>query len=192
MAEFEMSGTLQKKLGNKLRTQLNRLARELADDAKAKAPRDKHWVNMQDNRVRPQHRNVEPVPANLRFTLNTPLYDLFHYDVGETQMGPYPNAKDDTGVNGFTPGLWARTLEDGSIGDCRCHASIAATSMLADKIEAHLAVVEGDRIRATITCDHPKAADAEFGNSVDKGARFLGQALRETARRLGASRIASR
>lgn len=192
MAKFVISGTLRKKVADQVRPELNRIAREITEDAKLKAPRDKHWVNMGDNVVRPEHRYVEPVPSNLRFTLRTPEYDLAHYGVGPTQMGPRPHAKDDTGVNGFTPGLWARSLPGGGVTVCRCQLYTSSSSMLAEKIEAHLAVVDGGRLRVSITCDHPLAEDAEFGNSVDEGARFMGQAIRDAARRLGAKRIASR
>ena len=177
MANYEPRRDLSLRVARSLTPAMIRIGRIVEEEAKAAAPRDKHWVNVGDHAVRGEHRNIAPVPANLRFTLRSPEYDRTHYGVGAYQMGPRPLARDPRGINGFTPGLTV---------NCRCTLAYTGSSTLAQDIEAHPPQVTQYRVRVRITCDDDLAVEADLGTAEDHGARFMAHGLRAAARRLKA------
>lgn len=150
---------------------VSQLARIAADGARRAAPATKHWVNMGDQRVRPEHRYVAPVPENLRFTLKTSEWEVRHDGIPPHQLAERPR----------DPSLSRGQLEP----PCRCELS-TQPSEIARAITAHPAGRAGHRVSARVTCEAELCVTAEFGTDEDDGARYLHQGLqlaREALRR---------
>lgn len=147
---------------------VTRLAQIAADAARVAAPGEKHWVNAGDERVRPEHRYVPPVPENLRFTLKSPDWEIRHDGVPPKQMADAPR----------DPALSA-----GLRKDCRCVLSTQA-SAIAGHIQAHQALPGGRQVTARVTCEAELCVTAEFGTAQDQGARYMHLGLIEARARI--------
>lgn len=160
---------LERKVAAMVAAPVTRLAQIAADGMKAAAPDDKVWITMDDPVVRDEHAAVHghAVPENLRFTLDSPAYDMAHYGVGEQQMGRAPRDE------AFTPGLTE---------NCRCE--LMYRSGIADAVTPHAATVEGSRVTARVTVEHHLCVTAEYGTGEDQGARYAVAGLRQAGRRL--------
>lgn len=141
---------------------VSHLARIAAEAAQAAAPATKHWVNMGDQRVRPEHRYVKPVPENLRFTLKTSEWEVRHDGIPPYQLAERPR----------DPSLSRGQLEP----RCRCEMS-TQPSEIGRGITAHPADRAGHRVSARVTCEAELCVTAEFGTDHDEGARYLHQGL---------------
>jgi hypothetical protein len=62
--------------------------------------------------------------------------------------------------------------------NCRCYVTTDPVGV-AKTITRSRSVVAGPRVHVTVTCDHPRAADSEFGTDKDTPARFMGRAVLE-------------
>jgi hypothetical protein len=135
--------------------------------AKTFAPPEKTWKSLGDPLVRPEHRRADgqAIPGNLRFVVDSPLYDQQHYGVGPQQLLREP--RDPNG----SPGV---------VINCRCRTEIDPDG-IARTIEVGPAVVSGSRVTVRVTCSHDRAREAEFGNDVDDGARFMGRGVSAVA-----------
>jgi hypothetical protein len=71
---------------------ITRITRAVADGAKEAAPAVNAWTSQGDAVTRPEHAKAhgQEKPANLRFVLDSPLYDQAHYGVGPIQMARKP------------------------------------------------------------------------------------------------------
>jgi hypothetical protein len=167
---FEPAPGLDAKVASMLVPTVTEIAVTVAAAARDAAPKDKQWVTKGDERVRDEHRDADgqTVPVNLRYALETPRSDL-RYTSQSVQLGGYPRSTE------FTPGL---TVE------CRCESVPTGTSSIADAIAADAALVIGTRVTAQVRCEADLCVNAEHGNAVDSGARFMAAGLRAGARRL--------
>jgi hypothetical protein len=151
---------------------LTELAQAAADGAKAAAPPNKVWVTVADEQVRRTHREAhdQAVPENLRFSLHTPEHGQ---DTAGTQWELGIAPRDEAGFS------------KGNTINCRCEAFLGGyEGSLASHITAKQARAARLQVRATVDCDHPLCVNAEFGNSVDPGARYLAAGLRAARARL--------
>lgn len=163
---FTPAKGLEAKVAALVAPDVGRIAGVAADAAKRSAPPDKVWVTRGDELVRPEHRRVngQAVPANLRFTLPSPLYDQEHHGAGLYQMGTAPRD---------------RAFTIGNRINCRC--TTRTQPGISQHIEAQPVRVVGASVTASVTCDHPLCVNAEFGNGEDAGARFFAAGLRAAA-----------
>lgn len=146
---------------------VHKLAERVEAAAKTFAPPEKTWKSLGDPLVRPEHRKADgqAIPGNLRFVVDSPLYDQAHYGVGPQQLLRAP--RDPNGSPGATI-------------NCRCR-TVVDPDGIARRIEAGPAVVSGTRVRVRVTCSHDRAREAEFGNDVDDGVRFMGRGVTAVA-----------
>lgn len=165
MARFRERKDLDQVVARMIVPDVTRITRAAGDGAKEAAPPEKVWLTKMDEKVRPEHVKAhrQAVPKNLRFTLDTPEYDQRNYATGPIQMGRKPRDK-----KGFTPGNTA---------ECRCFLGEIPDGV-SKTIKAHAARAAGTRVTGRVTCDHKLASPAEYGNSQDQGARFMGKGLR--------------
>lgn len=151
---------------------LTELARAAADGAKTAAPPNKVWITVADEQVRRTHREAhgQAVPENLRFSLHSPEHGQ-DTEGSQWELGFEP--RDEVG---FTAG---------NVINCRCTAFLGGyEGSLASHISAKQARAARLQVRATVDCDHPLCVNAEFGNSVDAGARYMAAGLRAARARL--------
>lgn len=143
------------------------VADRAADAAREFAPGTKSWVHVGDDRVRPEHREAggQTVPDNVRFLIRTPEYDRRSYPHEWQQMKA---PRDRVG------GTIGNTVE------CRCSVRHDPEGV-ARTISARPVTTSGTHVEAKVVCTHPRAADAEFGNDVDEGARFMARGGRTAA-----------
>lgn len=148
---------------------VTRLAEIAADGARRAAPPDKAWETLADERVRPEHAEAhgQTVPDNLRFTLNSPPYDIEHEGAPAQQMARAPRDPD---------------LSAGLRIACRCRA--VTVPGIDRAVTAHPAAAAGTRVSAAVTVDHHLCVTAEFGSAEDSGARYMAAGLREAGRHL--------
>lgn len=139
------------------------IAKRVERAAKGFAPPQKTWRTLGDPAVRKEHRKADgqAIPGNLRYVVDSPLYDRQHYGVGPQQLLREP--RDPSGSPGVTI-------------NCRCRSEVDPSGV-SRTITAGPARISGARVVARVTCDHDRAHEAEFGNDVDDGARFMGRAV---------------
>jgi hypothetical protein len=150
---------------------ITRIGRLVEEGARTVAPAEKQWKTVGDHLVRKWHRaaNGQTVPSNLRFTLDTPEWEQQHEGYGPKEMGREPRDP----VFSYVQRV-----------HCRCFLGIVPDGV-SKTIEAHPARAAGTTTTARVTCDHPLAEPAEFGNDEDHGARFMAAGLKFAAARLG-------
>lgn len=162
----------------RLAEQVQRAAQRLAPDAKT-------WVTAHDERVRYSHRETDTqmVPENLRYLLPAVVYV------------PKGRGRDGKAIN--PGGGWrpvpgrtdpARVPRDPDLPvhqrvNCRCR-SVTVPGVIARSIRLGPVEVTAVAASAQVFTRFPRAAEAEFGTSGDRGAHFMGGAVREVAARL--------
>lgn len=139
------------------------LAERVAEAAKRFAPPEKTWKSMGDPLVRKEHRKADgqAIPGNLRYEVDSPLYDRQHYGVGPVQLLREP--RDPSGSPGITY-------------NCRCRSEIDPGGV-SRTISLGRLIVTASEVSEQITCTHHRAHEAEFGNDVDEGAHFMKRAV---------------
>jgi hypothetical protein len=144
---------------------ITRVLDMLQDAAKGNAPAVKVWVTMQDERVRPSHReaDAQAVPANLRFILENPR-------TGKRSLCQHPRDPD---------------LPEEERINCRC-SDPSLPLLLAESIHKTDVSLEGTKVHGKVLTDFPRAAESEFGTGEDPAAHFMTNALRDVALRLSA------
>lgn len=149
---------------------IGEIAERVEVAARGFAPPEKTWVSRGDALVRKEHRKAhgQAVPENLRFVVDSPLYDRQHYGVGAQQLLRVPGDPDGS---------------PGAVINCRCGIEVDPQGV-ARTINAGRPVVSGSRVTATVTCSHGRAAESEFGTAEDEPARFMGQAVSVVAAEL--------
>lgn len=133
------------------------------DEAQRAAPPVGVWLTARDERVRPTHRDTDgqEVPDNLRFRL--PSAHGTGYDMAQAPRDP--------------------DLPIEQRIACRCQVGTLPRA-LADSIRSGELEVVGSRVRKTVSTQFPRAAESEFGNTVDDAARFMGAGVRAANDRL--------
>jgi hypothetical protein len=152
----------------------DRLARQVAAEARVRAPAARIWVTVADERVRPSHRDADQqlIPANLRFKLRKQVSRPGREPVLATGVDLAREPRD--------PALPA-----GQRDGCRCVA-IVVPKAVALKVRSHAAVLAGRRATARVSVEFPRIVEAHTGTSGDTAAPFLRNALDAVAARLRA------
>lgn len=159
-----------------------RLADEVADEARRRAPSAKIWISRDDGRVRPAHVKAhgQTIPDNLRYKLRNQVYirggGRGSNISGETVLAP-----------GY---VLARRPRDASLPDdqkanCRC-LSITMRGLIGRRIVTGPAVAVGSRASAQVSVRFLRIVESEFGTDRDRAARFMGGAVDTVAARLRA------
>lgn len=172
MTSFKPRRGLEAVVARMIAARVQRITDQVADAARDKAPPTKTWQSVGDPVVRPEHRKAhgQEVPDNLRFVVDSPQYDQAHYGAPPRQQLRRP--RDPEGTPGLTE-------------NCRCKTTKNPDG-IARNIHAHPVTVAGATVTGHVTCHGHRVVEAEFGNDRDHGARFMGGALAEVARRLRA------
>lgn len=162
-ARFVADRGLDSKVAVMVAPEVGDIADRVAEAAKRFAPPQKTWRSIGDALVRKEHRKADgqAIPGNLRYVVDSPLYDREHYGVGPTQLLREP--RDPNGSPGATY-------------NCRCRSAVDPEGV-ARTIDAGPPVVSGPRVQAKVTCTHERAHEAEFGNDVDDGAHFMSRGV---------------
>lgn len=148
-----------------LTPRVEHLTSRVADEAQRLAPDGKVWITMRDERVRPSHVHTDgqEVPDNLRYKL--------------------PKALDDNpGSQGWD---LARRPRDPELPianriNCRCE-SVPVPRAVAEAIHRLPLLITGTKVRGTVVCTYPRAAEAEYGSDGDAGAHFMSGAVDHVA-----------
>ncbi|WP_224274936.1 phage head morphogenesis protein [Streptomyces sp. LS1784] len=154
MAHLELPSDIARRLAPLMLRHTQRLAWEVEEEARRRAPAAKTWHTQEDGRARPSHQAADgqTVPAPLPFS------------VGNTTLsGP----RDPDGPVEETAGCRCTVTEDPE--------AVAAT------ISAGKAAIDGTRTRAEVVCDFPRAAEAEFAHG--DGTHFMSGAASQVAAR---------
>jgi hypothetical protein len=169
-ATFTASTGLNERVAQMIVPDVTRIARNVEDAAKTLAPSEKVWTTSGDVLVRKWHRDVagQTVPSNLRFTLETPEWEIQHEGYGPTEMAAEPRDRVLSYVNSVHCRCWLEYVPDG----------------VSKTIHAEPARAMGTTCRSRVYCDHELAVTAEFGNDIDRGARFMAGGIRVAASRL--------
>lgn len=169
-SRFEPAAGLDAAVARMVAARVQAISQDVAEVAQRLAPGTKTWQARTDGEVRKEHRDAhgQEVPANLRFVLESSLYDQQHYGAGARQQLRFP--RDPEG----TPG---QTI------NCRCELLNDPTG-LARGIRVEPARVSGARVLGRVVSVGPRVAEAEFGTDQDPAARYMGRALRQVAARL--------
>ncbi|MGX4733176.1 hypothetical protein [Kitasatospora griseola] len=154
MARLELPNNIVERLAPMMRRHTERLAEEVAEEARRRAPAAKTWHTQEDGKARPSHQAADgqTVPAPIPFTVGSATLD---------------RPRDPNGPAEETAGCRCTVTEDPE--------AVAAT------ITAGKAATFGTRVRATVTCDYPRAAEAEYAQG--DGSHFMGTAASQVANR---------
>lgn len=171
MATFTPRVGLDEAVARMVAPKIGEIAQRVAAQAKKRgyAPRTKTWNTQGDALVRPWHRSADgqEVPENLKFKIeHSPRRGVAHPPGFEFLDKPRDPR--------------SHRLQK---ADCRCYATFNPTGMSA-LIQALPPVVQGSRVIAKVVCLHERAADAEFGDGMSPGKRFMGRAVQVTAKRM--------
>ncbi|MFJ8043795.1 hypothetical protein ACIRBX_25165 [Kitasatospora sp. NPDC096147] len=153
MAELELPPDLAVRLAPLVARHVERLAEEVAADARRRAPAAKTW-HIEDGGARPSHREAD----------------------GQTVPGPVPFR-----VGGAL--LSGPRDPDGPVEEtagCRCSVTVDPNAVGA-AITVTKAAILGTRAQAEVICDFPHAAEAEFGQG--EGSHFMSGAAAQVADR---------
>lgn len=161
---------------------VERLARDVADAARERAPAAKVWISRDDERVRPAHvaAHGQTIPANLRFKLPRQAY--IHGGGRGSNI---------SGHTVIVPGYdLARRPRDKNLppdqrANCRC-LDATLPKLIARRIHVSPVVVTGSQARAQVSVRFLRIVETEFGTGEDRAARFLGGAVDVVAARLRA------
>ncbi|MFF4819846.1 hypothetical protein ACFY2K_35320 [Kitasatospora sp. NPDC001309] len=154
MAHLELPSDVARRLAPLMLRHTQRLAEDVAEEARRRAPAAKTWHTQEDGHARPSHQAADgqTVPAPLPFS------------VGDTTLsGP----RDPDGPVEETAGCRCTVTEDPE--------AVAAT------ISAGKAAIDGTRTRADVTCDFPRAVEAEYAHG--DGTHFMSGAASQVAAR---------
>ncbi len=141
---------------------VDRLAEEVRDEGRRRAPDGKVWLTARDERVRDTHvrTDSQEVPANLRYAL--PSVTGVGVDLARVPRDP--------------------NLPIGNAINCRCD-SVPLPGVIARALHKSPTVVAGTRVRAEVTCEYHRVVESEFPSDGDSGGRWLGGAVRDVASR---------
>jgi hypothetical protein len=167
---FDVAAGLDEKVAQMIVPDITRIARQVEDGAKSLAPVEKVWTATLNADCRKWHRDThgQTVPYNLRFTLDTPEWEIQHEGYGPTEMAREPKDPVLSYVNRVHCKCWLSYVPDG----------------VSKTIHAEPAHAAGTVTSAAVYCDHKLAVPAEFGNDTDRGARFMAGGIRVAAVRL--------
>ncbi|MEV7926104.1 hypothetical protein [Kitasatospora sp. NPDC088779] len=154
MAHLDLPADIAQLLAPLMLRHTQSLAEEVAEEARRRAPAAKTWHIQEDGQARPTHQAADgqTVPAPVPFKVG----DAF-------LVGP----RDPDGSAEETAGCRCTVTEDPE--------AVAAT------ISAGKAAIDGERTRAEVTCDFPRAAEAEFAHG--EGTHFMSGATSQVANR---------
>lgn len=177
----ELRADLNAVVAQMVRPKVDRLAEQVAEQARRRAPDAKRWATAEDEKVRPAHAlaDGQTIPENLRYKLRKQYYEhgggrgskvAGHFVLAENvyDMGREPRDED---------------LPADQAANCRCQ-SVAVPGVIAERIRAHRAQVEGPLVRAVVDITFTRIIESEHGTSKDHPARFLGAAVQAVAARL--------
>jgi hypothetical protein len=166
---FEPAAGLDAAVARLVAARVHAISQDVAEAARRLAPGTKTWQARTDGQVRKEHRDAhgQVVPTNLRFVLDSSLYDQQHYGAGPRQQLRFPRDPDGT------PG---QTI------NCRCEVLNDPTG-LARGIRVEPVRVAGTRVLGRVVSGGPRVAEAEFGTDQDPAARYMGRAARQVATR---------
>jgi hypothetical protein len=164
VARFDLRPGLAQEIASRvLVPAVNEVARDIQAAAQRAAPDAAAWVTVQDDRVRPSHRDADgqTIPGNLRFALR--------------------KANGGSGVD------MARAPRDPNLPlanreACRCE-SVTLGRVIAERIHALPAAVEGSRVRAEVEAVYPRIAESEFPSEPDSGGGWFRGSAEEVGRR---------
>lgn len=167
------------------RAAADRLAEQVRDEAARRAPDGKIWVTAHDERVRYSHAETDGqlIPENLRYRLPAMEY---------IRKGRGPDGKAINPAGGWRPVPGqvdlARRPRDRALPvhqaiNCRC-GSVIVPGAVGRSIKTTPAVLAGAAAQARVYTRFPRAAEAEFGTGQDRGAHFMGGAVRDVGSRL--------
>lgn len=182
MARVELRGDLNAVVARMVAGKVKRLADEVADEARRRAPAARVWQNVDDERVRPAHVEADGqlIPGNLRFKLRKQVY-----------VRGGGRGSDVGGRTVLAPGyVLAREPRDEDLPpdqreNCRC-ADVTYPKMIAERIVAGPVSVNARRARARVQVRFPRIVESEHGTSQDPASRFMGGAVETVAARLRA------
>jgi hypothetical protein len=164
-----------------VRDKVDRLANDVAREARRRAPAAHVWLNVDDGRVRPAHVDADgqAIPGNLRFKLKKQVY-IRGAGRGHKGPGHYKLAQ-----NAYDLAREPRdeSLPDDQLANCRC-AMVEVPDMIAKKITVERAVVQGTRARGVVQVKFNRIVESHTGTSGDSPNRFLSEALDAVAARL--------
>jgi hypothetical protein len=129
-----------------------RIAEQVAAQAKENAPPTKNWVSMHDNRVRPEHVQADldgPIPENLRFKLTSTQWDREHRFVGEFSYIVEPPHEGDS---------MAYVL----MVNCRCHATRDPDG-IRRLIHTERPIIRENSVTVIAVCEGDHVIEAELG-----------------------------
>ncbi|MCC9309145.1 phage head morphogenesis protein [Kitasatospora sp. RB6PN24] len=154
MARLDLPDDLAARLVPLLARQVERLAEEVAVEARRRAPAGKTWRTVEDGKARPDHQELDGQ------TLPAPVL----FQVGDATMtGPRdPNGPVEETAN------------------CRC-SLIEDPEAVADAISSGKAATRGTRTSATVSCSFPHIAEAEYSHG--EGGHFMSGAASQVAAR---------
>jgi hypothetical protein len=176
MARVVLSRALNERVAAMVRDKVSKIADDAAEDIKAGAPPTKRWQSMEDDRVRHTHKraNGQEVPENLRFEVKSMDWDREHRGLGPQTYMLAP--RDET----------SRAVAN--IINCRC-VPVVLPDGIRDHVEASDAVVAGEKVTASVTCDAPLVRACEHGDvypggMVSPGSFFFAKGVAATRARL--------
>ncbi|GAA2746163.1 hypothetical protein [Kitasatospora cinereorecta] len=154
MARLELSPDIEARLAPLAARHVERLAEEVAAEARRLAPAAKTWHTREDGQARPSHQAADgqTVPAPVPFHVGEGLLD---------------RPRDPNGPVEETAGCRCTVTEDPE--------AVAAT------ITASKAAILGSRAEADVSCNYPRAAEAEFADGA--GTHFMSGAASQVAAR---------
>lgn len=168
-----------------VRPEVERAAADILTGARQRAPEAMMWSTRLDTRVRCSHVDAEGqlIPANLHYRLRKVVYIRKGPPYTSGHRGTNPEGGWQF-VDGYDLALRPRdtALPIEQRINCRC-VSVPFPGLLAASLHAGPAVAEGSRVRVTVATEFPRAAESEFGSSIDRPARFMRDALQDVARR---------
>jgi hypothetical protein len=169
-ATFTASPGLDQRVAEMIVPAMTGIARDVRDANRSLAPAEKVWTSSGDALVRKWHRDVDgqTVPDNLRFNLETPEWEIRNEGYGPREMCREPRDPELSYVNRVHCRCWLKYIPDG----------------VSKTIHAEPARAVGTVCSAPVYCDHRLSVPAEFGNDVDRGARFMAGGIRVAAARL--------
>lgn len=180
---LELRADLNNVAARMVRSQVERIAGEVRDEAQRNAPAAKVWISARDDRVRPSHEHADgqTIPANLRFQLRR----MFYVRKGRGEDGKAINfAGGWYEASGFDLARWPRDpdLPRDQLIRCRCESQ-ELPGVIARRIRAGTAVVDGPRARARVAVRFERIVESELGTSKDRGTHFMANAVDAVARR---------
>lgn len=177
----ELDRQLEQRAALIVRDRVTRLASQVADAARPKAPPAHVWITSEDERVRPSHADADgqKIPGNLRFKLKKQRY-----------IRGGGRGSDISGRTVLVPGQFdlAREPRDGDLPpdqaiNCRCQV-LVLKGEIGRRVQVQRAVVSGKQARARVQVRFSRIAESFHGTSKDRPNRWLSEAASQVAARL--------